>query len=315
MAAPAGQQSSHEEGTLRKWKLGCMSSLAYSQMPPERVVDSLCRVGYEAVEWTLNHYDPRAHTPAERKHLVEVTLNAGLDVSEFVVQIDCMRLDERIRRDRIAHSLECIEAAAECGVDTLNFFTGPAPWFADAPVVGRDISMGAAWDMTYDAFDQFVAAAAKHHVCIACEQCFGHLCHEYYSLRHLIDHYDSPHLGTNYDPTHDALAGNWDTSWITRQWGAKRIRHMHLKDGIGEPRKDWFLFVMFGEGHVDWTGLWTALDEIGYDRYCSLEFESFAYHDRVLHGDTEAAARLSRLQLLELLKPVYGGAAGAIAGR
>jgi sugar phosphate isomerase/epimerase len=58
---------------------------------------------------------------------------------------------------------------------------------------------------------------------------------------------------------------------------------------------------------VDWTGLWTALDEIGYDRYCSLEYESFAYYEHVLHADVEAAARLSRMQLLELMKPVYGG--------
>ena len=291
---------------MRKWKLSCMSSLQYSQMSPEKVVASLARVGYEAVEWTLNHYDPRKHTPAERKHLVEVTRNAGLDVSEFVVQIDCMRLDEAVRRDRIAFCLECIEAAAECGASTLNFFTGPAPWFKDAPVVGRDIGMGTAWQMTYDAFDQFVAAAEKHNVYIAVEQCFGHLCHDFYTLSRLVEHYSSPHLGVNYDPSHDALAGNWDTYWVTKQWGS-RIRHMHLKDGVGEPREGSFLFTMFGEGHVDWTGLFTALDEIGYARYCSLEYESFAYYRQVLHEDMEAAARLSREQLFELLKPVYGG--------
>ena len=64
---------------------------------------------------------------------------------------------------------------------------------------------------------------------------------------------------------------------------------------------------MFGEGHVDWTQLFTALDEMGYARYCSLEYEAFAYYDRVLHGDMEAAVRLSRAQISALLKPVYGG--------
>jgi sugar phosphate isomerase/epimerase len=291
---------------MRKWKLACMSSLAYSAMPPEKVVDSLARLGYEAVEWTLNHFTPRAHSDAERKHLVEVTLNAGLDVSAIVVQQDPISLDEAVRRDRIALCLECIEAAAECGVSTLNFFSGPAPWLPNAPVVGRDISMGAAWDMVYDAYDQFVKAAEAHHVYIAAEPCFGHLCHDFYTLVRLIEHYNSPYLWVNHDPSHDALAGNWDSGWIARQWGVNRIRHMHLKDGIGEPRTGWFLYTMFGEGHVDWTELFTALDDMGYARYCSLEYESFAYYDHVLHGDVEAAARLSRAQILELLKPVYG---------
>ena len=50
-----------------------------------------------------------------------------------------------------------------------------------------------------------------------------------------------------------------------------------------------------------------ALDEMGYARYCSVEFESFYYHDRVLHGNTEEAARISRAQIRELLCPVYDG--------
>lgn len=35
--------------------------------------------------------------------------------------------------------------------------------------------------------------------------------------------------------------------------------------------------------------------------------KSFAYHDRVLGGDTEEAARLSIEQVQQLLKPLYGG--------
>ncbi|NLG27652.1 MAG: hypothetical protein GX557_07050, partial [Chloroflexi bacterium] len=49
-----------------------------------------------------------------------------------------------------------------------------------------------------------------------------------------------------------------------------------------------------------------ALDEMQYSRYCSVEFEAFDYHDRVLRGNTEEAARISRMQVRELLRPVYG---------
>ncbi len=292
---------------MRKWKLAFMSSLGYAEMAPEKVVNSLASCGYEAIEWTLSHFDPRTHTPAQNKRLVEITQNAGLEVSEFVVQTDVVCLDEAERRDRIAFGLECLAAASECGVSTLNFFTGPAPWVPTAPVVNRDISMGAAWDMVYDAYDQFVSAAESAGVLIALEGVWGHLCHDFYSSSQLINHYNSPHFGVNLDPSHDVLVGNWDSGWIARQWGVQRIHHVHLKDAVGVPRAGWFIFPMLGEGLVPWAEFFKALDEMGYARYCSVEFESFDYHDRVLHGNTEEAARLSRMQINELLRPVYQG--------
>jgi len=292
---------------MRKWKIAFMSSLGYAEMAPEKVINSLASCGYEAIEWTLSHYNPRNHTPTQNKRLVEMTRNAGLEVSEFVAQIDVICLNEAERRDRIALGLECLQAAAECGVSTLNFFSGPATWVPTAPVVNRDISLGAAWDMVYAAFDQFVPAAQKAGVFIALEGVWGQLCHDFYSTSLLVNHYHNPHLGVNLDPSHDILVGNLDSGYIARQWGAERIRHVHLKDAIGVPRAGWFLFPLLGEGLVPWTDFFKALDDMGYSRYCSVEFESFDYHDRVLHGNTEEAARISRAHIRELLRPVYNG--------
>jgi len=47
----------------------------------------------------------------------------------------------------------------------------------------------------------------------------------------------------------------------------------------------------------------------GLGGYCSVEFESFAYHDRVLGGDTEEAAKLSFHQVQRLLKTTSRGKA------
>jgi sugar phosphate isomerase/epimerase len=52
---------------------------------------------------------------------------------------------------------------------------------------------------------------------------------------------------------------------------------------------------------VDWNAFFGALDEIDYRGFCSVEFESFAYLERVLKGDAEAAARLSFEQIAILL--------------
>ncbi len=286
---------------MRKWKLEFMASLGYTTMTPDKVVASLADIGYDAVGWTLAHVNPREHDSAALRNVIETSKSGGLAVGEIVVQQDYVTLDESLREDRLQLSLACIEAAADLDVSSLNFFTGPAPWDPDAPVIGRDLAEGAAWDITLRAYERIVEAAEKHRVRIAVEGVWGMLCHDYYTTRPLIDHFNSPWLGVNFDPSHDILAGNMDIPWITRQWGRERIHHIHLKDAVGTQQDGLFVFPMLGEGHVPWAAFFDALDAIGYDGCCSVEFESFAYHKQVLKGDTTKAARLSYEQVGALL--------------
>lgn len=272
-------------------RIGFLASLGFGSMPAEDVVATLKEIGYHAVEWTSAHFNPRAKTTAELRELVEMTWNQGMAVSEVVVQQDYVCLDEGIRRDRILYTLEAIKACADTGVAVVNLFTGPAPWDPCAPRVGRDISQGAAWDMVIDAFTQVTACLEKHKVYGALESVFGHLCNDYFTAKPLIDHFDSEFLGVNFDPSHDVLKGNTDTGWLVRQWGRDRIKHVHLKDAVGIPQMGCFLFPFLGEGQVDWPGMFKALSDIQYEGILSVEFESFAYHERVLKGDTREAAR------------------------
>ncbi len=281
---------------MSKPKLAFMASLGYAQQEPADVLKSLKALGYDGVEWTLSHFHPRTKSLAELKQLIEQTHDAGLEVSEVVVQQDNVTLDDTEREDRIALQLECIEAAAATGVGVLNLFTGPAPWNPAAPKIPGDISQGAAWDMVIDAFDRLVPAAEAAGVALAVEGVWGMLCHDFYTTSHLIRHYDSPRLGVNFDPSHDILVGNFDVAWIARQWG-DRIKHVHLKDAVGVPAQGKFLFPLLGEGRVDWRGLFAALDAIGYGGFLSVEFESFAYYETILRGDIEEAARLSKMQV------------------
>ena len=287
---------------MSRIKLGFMASLGYGQMSPEDVVRSLASIGYEGVEWTLAHFNPRTKSPADLASLVEITRDGGLQVSEAVVQQDVVCLDDAARADRVALALECIVAAGQAGISTLNFFTGPAPWDPSAPVVGRDIAMGTAWQQMLDAFDQFVPAADRAGVAIAVEGVWGHLCHDYFTTLALIDHYRQPCLGVNFDPSHDVLYGNTDAGWLVRQWGPA-IKHCHLKDAVGVPSDGKFLFPFLGEGNVDWPAFFGALDEIGYDGFCSVEFESFGYLAKVMGGDIETAARMSFEQIQALRPP------------
>ncbi len=283
----------------RKWAY--LASLGFSSMPAEAVVGRLAELGYAGVEWTLAHFNPRAHPPAELQRVVEVTKAAGLGVSELVAQQDVVTLDEAARKDRIALTIDCVRACADCGIPAVNVFSGPAPWDPSAPKLGKDITEGAAMDQVESAFAEILSVAEDVGVDLALEAVFGMACRDYYTTAELLRRLPSPRMNINMDPSHLALYRN-DVGMAVRAYG-KRIVHVHLKDVIGVPPDcgDSFLFPLLGEGLVDWPGFVGHLDSIGYDGYLSVEFESFKYYETVLKGDPVAAARLSMEQIRALM--------------
>lgn len=278
-------------------KVAFMASLGFRNWEPERVVGTLKELGYQGVEWTLAHFNPRTKSPSELQRLVDVAAEAGLEVSEVVVQQDFVTRDERARRSRIDLVKDCIRAAGDTGVPALNLFTGPAPWDPSAPQVGRDLPEGQAWAYVQSAFAEILPLAMEHEVYLAVEAVFGHTCREFYTLHFLLDAFPSPFLAVNMDPSHYALYGN-DVPWVVEQL-ADKIVHVHLKDVVGKPGGlpgETFQFPLLGEGTIDWEAFFAALDRIGYQGYCSIEFEAFRYAHLVLQDDPVRAAALGMEQ-------------------
>jgi L-ribulose-5-phosphate 3-epimerase len=283
---------------MRKWKVAFLATLGYEAMPAEKVIESLRKLGYEGIEWSDAHFNPDQPV-SKLKEIVQRTRDAGMEVSRVTATEELVCLDDGERGKRIDRVLRVIEAAGMCGVGIVGTATGPFPWRRNSPKVGEDISEGAAWQQVLDAFETFTPVARAHKVVTATEGIFGTLTHDFYTHKFLMDRLDPAVHRVNFDPSHGALYGNLDVGWITRQWG-KRIAHVHLKDAVGVPQMGRFLFPLLGEGVVDWKAFFKALDEIGYDGFCSVEFESFAYYERVLKGDPEAAARISMEQVKRL---------------
>ena len=78
-------------------------------------------------------------------------------------------------------------------------------------------------------------------------------------------------------------AGGGDPAELIRRF-PDRIRHVHLKDlrdGV---------FLPLGEGDVDFTDVLAAIREVGYDRWLTVELDSY-------DGDPAEAARISRSYL------------------
>jgi sugar phosphate isomerase/epimerase len=285
---------------------GFLAALDFVDRPAEEVAEGLAALGYEAVSWPFARIDPSSRTDADRRQLLAATQASGLAVSEWIVQLDFVHADPGLRRSRIDLAAAAIRAVADLGSDgqsahaPVNLFSGPAPWDPDAPRLGKDLSEGEAWDMVRAAYDVLVPLAQDSGVGLAVEGVFGHLVHDYYTMLELLRHYDSPALGVNFDPSHGALVGN-DAPWVVRQL-ASRIRHFHLKDAVGRPGMfgDTFVFPLLGEGTVPWADFFAAVDEIGYEGYLTVEFESWDYYRQVLGSDPLEAARLS-LELLTRL--------------
>lgn len=284
-------------------KFEYMANLGYAAMAPERVCESLARLGYDAVGWMTGHFDVMARPAAELVALIDMPARFGLATGELVIQQDLVTPDTALLDHRIEIVLRAIERASESETrPPINLFTGPASWNPGAAVVGRDIGYSAAWDCILGAYEKFVTRAEALGVDLAVEGVWGMVCHDFFTTSHLLARFDSPRLGVNYDPSHDILAGTEDVAWVIRQWAARdRIKHAHLKDAVGVVEGGRFLFPLLGEGRVDWTAYFTTLAEVGYTGFMSVEFESFRYYDTILGGDPERAAALSMEQIRALV--------------
>jgi len=287
---------------LKGWKIGFLASLDFRSWKAEKVAATLSQIGYEGVEWTLAHFNPKTKTIKELEALVKTTREHGLEISEVVAQQDLITLNEKIKRDRINLIKECIKAVGQVDIKTVNLFTGPAPWDPNAPRIPRDITEGEAWSLILDAFNELVEEAERYGVYLAVEAVFGHLCHDYYTIKELLDNIDSKFLGVNMDPSHYALYRN-DIPWVVKKLG-KKIKHAHVKDVAGKPGKhgEDFIFPLLGEGMIDWKGFFEALRNIGYNGFLSVEFESFGYYTKILGRDPAKAAEISMEQMKQLLK-------------
>jgi sugar phosphate isomerase/epimerase len=287
---------------MRERKFGFLAGLGFQRWQAETVLSCLRDLGYTGVSWPYFWFDPRRQPADALPRLVGMTHEQGMEVAEVGIQQDLVEGDEATRHQRISTMTEVIRQAGELGVSNLNVYTGPAPWNPRAPRLGTDIREGEAWARVEAAFSQLLPAAEEAGVFLCVESVFGHVARDYYTTRELFTRCPSPALAINMDPSHYALVRN-DIPWTVRQWG-DRIKHVHLKDAVGragEHQQD-FTFPLLGEGMVDWPAFLAALDDVGYNGFLTVEFESFTYYRTVLESDPARAAAISMEQLKVLMR-------------
>ena len=280
--------------------IGFMVGKNMMSWEPEKMCNTVRDLGYDVIELQSELLCGGNKSDADRRRMLRAVENAGLTVSEVVIQQDYVALNPSEREGAVERTVSAIKIIADCGIGIANLFTGPRPWINHPVVVGRDVSQGEAWGWVFEAYDRILPVAEQYKVRLAVENVWGMLADSLYTNMFLNRHYNSPWLGVNLDPSHDVLKGNTDMRFLVNAWGNK-IFHVHLKDAVGIPVKNQFVFPLLGEGNVNWGEFAGALSDAGYQGDMSVEFESWAYLDRILGGRYELAAEISRKAVRQLI--------------
>jgi sugar phosphate isomerase/epimerase len=262
-------------------------------MSPQALVGTLAQLGYDAVDWTMEQYDPLADPPGELERLVAVAHGAGLGVPQLMVHQDYVSPDPAVWEERVRLTERAIDAAAVAGIPSVGVVTGPNRWTDCWAVPGEAIDVDDAWALAVAALERILAHASGTGVLVALEPCWGTLAWNRSSTQQLLADVGREDLHISIDPSHFAVSGD-DVSALARDW-ADRLVHVHLKDAFGRPGAEGedFCFLLPGEGATAWLPFFDALDAVGYGGAMSVEFESFRLREQALGGSVEEGARLA----------------------
>lgn len=253
----------------------------------QRVASLLRNIGYRGVDFKDLCFDTSIY-PLHK--MLEIAVKAA-EKEDMTIPCGIILKDHCAPnwKENAEKTCEFIRMCAAAGIKLVNTSIGSEPpriekeWYF--PPVRNDKP---GWDALKGSLEMLAKTAEECDVHVVLETVMGQLAHDYYTAREMFRQMDSDRLCLTMDPSHYQLYDN-DVPWTIRQWGTEKIRHVHLKDAVGSMHSGHSTPLM-GEGHVDWPGFFAALEEIGYNGWYSVEFESWPLSELIT---PEEAARMS----------------------
>lgn len=259
-----------------------------------RVVQTLHDIGYRGVEWKETSFKHGTNLAKDLYNAAEISRKGGLQVTDAVILRSLS--DPESSAGNVAQIAEFIRCCSGAGIDKVNLPPGGRRkiYLADEGKLAYGISEDAAWATIKASLEALLRVTEQEKVYLVLEPIVGQVVRNYHTALELFGIVDSPYLCLTMDPSHFQLVGD-DIPRAIRRFGHDKVRHVHMKDAIGRPGDigEDFLFPLLGEGAVDWNGFLGALDDIDYEGFLSVEFESWKYMQEVLGEDAAEAARLS----------------------
>jgi sugar phosphate isomerase/epimerase len=263
------------------------STNAYLKFPFAEAVRRLSAIGYAGVEIMADvpHAWP-AFLLDEQKQAIRDALAknrlAISNINSFMMHAvndrrqrywhpSWIEPDPNYRAVRIDHTTRALTLARELGAPCITTEPG-------GPLEsGQTFSAGL--KLFVEMLKPVVEHAEKEGVLLLIEPEPGLLIETADQFLELMQYFDSPAVGLNFDVGHAYCVGDDPATTIPRV--AKYIRHFHLED-IAATRVHHHLVP--GEGAIDFAATFRAIRQIGYDGWVTIEL--YPYVD-----DPDAAAR------------------------
>ena len=249
------------------------STNAFKKNTLAEAVDAIADIGYAGVEIMADvpHAYPATFGPAAREALREQLKRRSLVVSNvngFTHFADgdtyhptWIEDDASLREKRVAHTIACIDLAADLGAKTLSLQPG-------GPQIGTTISRETAGERFALGLTRVLPRAKERGVVLAVEPepgLFIETAAEYLEFKHRF--FDNePAVLMNCDVGHLFCVGD-DPAEVIRAH-PEQIAHVHLED-IGENRVHQHLTP--GKGAIDFRTIFSALGTIRYAGWVTVE--------------------------------------------
>ena len=256
----------------------CMRRLAFSTNAFKKntlieAIDSIAGVGYVGCELMadLHHAYPPTMDQARRRDTLKHIRNSGMGVSNVnaftlfacgdTYHPSWIEDDARKRQTRIDHTMACIELTADFGATTISLQPG-------GPMIGTSIDRKLAGDRYAEGLSRVIPLAKSLGITLGIEPepgLFIESSAEYLDFKNAY-FTDEPTVKMNCDIGHLFCVGEDPAAVIRALPG--HVAHVHLED-IGSNRVHQHLTP--GKGVIDFKAIFSALDEIGYSGWTTVE--------------------------------------------
>lgn len=178
------------------------------------------------------------------------------------------------RERGIARFKKAIDWAEELHCDDVTTLIGDG--YYDPPLYNL-ITREDAWEQVVTATKEVCEYALPKGVKVSIELIQGTIINSVEAMCRLFDEVNMPNLYCCIDTGtwYTTVKPKMDIPEAVRRIGGERIRMVHVKDEVGFPNIIQSQHVWFGGGLVNFREIAQALNDVGYDGYCTVEWEAW----------------------------------------
>ena len=261
------------------------------------IIPRLADLGYQGLElnaetgpWGEPHVTPDLGL-RKRAAIRQLVQDHGLEISSISAHISLIDADDAARQQHVDFVKGCIDLATDVGTNIVHAISG-------LPSTG--VARERAWKWLVESISACIDHAVERGVVFGIEADEIMLVASMADLGQLMADLETAKLHVNFDASHSIPMGEDPAEWVKTL--NSRIVHVHLKDvRPREPSKKQaslfgipveFEYPPLGKGIIDWKELFSALRQINYSGFLSVEYA--AHHFGYREDPWEVASEAKR---------------------